>query len=108
MRHSLVTVGILVSCLAISQNARAQNQTAAQREAEREQARFRAMDRDADGVITRSEWRGDAESFARYDTNHDGVLSGSEIWIGGRRTDVPAASTSATDGRQHQDGLRYG
>ena len=63
--------------------------TTAQREAEREQARFRAMDRDADGVITRSEWRGDAESFARYDTNHDGVLSGSEVWIGGRRTDVP-------------------
>jgi len=63
------------------------------------------MDRDADGVITRSEWRGNAESFARYDTNHDGVLSGSEIWIGGRRTDVPAASTSATNGRQYQDQL---
>ena len=105
MRHSLITVGIVISCLAVSQNARAQSQTTAQREAEREQARFRAMDRDADGVITRSEWRGNAEGFDRYDTNHDGVLSGSEIWIGGRRTDVPATSSSQSNARQSQ---RYG
>ena len=104
MGRSLLIVGAVFSCLSVSQNAQAQSQTPAQREAEREQARFRAMDRDADGVITRSEWRGNADGFDRYDTNHDGVLSGSEIWIGGRRTDVPATS-SQSNARQSQDQL---
>jgi EF hand domain-containing protein len=70
----------------------------AQREAAREQARFRAMDADADGVITRAEWHGNARGFARYDTNHDGVLSGSEVWIGGSRTATP----NSEDQRQQE------
>jgi len=100
----MLAAAVLLS-LVTSGSAQAQSQTAAQREAEREQARFRTMDQDADGVITRSEWRGNPEGFARYDTNHDGVLSGSEIWIGGRRTDVPAANTNAANTRQRQDDL---
>jgi Ca2+-binding EF-hand superfamily protein len=44
--------------------------------------RFRGMDRDADGVITRSEWRGSTRSFSRHDWNADGVLSGDEIRAG--------------------------
>jgi Ca2+-binding EF-hand superfamily protein len=43
--------------------------------------RFRGMDADHDGVITRSEWRGNDESFREHDTNHDGVLSGDEVWV---------------------------
>jgi EF hand domain-containing protein len=41
--------------------------------------RFRGMDRDNDGVITRSEWRGNNRSFQNQDWNKDGVLSGREV-----------------------------
>jgi Ca2+-binding EF-hand superfamily protein len=43
--------------------------------------RFRGMDADNDGVITRDEWRGSDESFRQHDTNRDGVLSGNEVWV---------------------------
>jgi hypothetical protein len=46
--------------------------------------RYRGMDRNADGVITRSEWRGNDRSFEQHDRNDDGVLSGSEVRPGGR------------------------
>ena len=45
------------------------------------QMRFRGMDADNDGVITRAEWRGNDESFRQHDTNGDGVLSGDEVWV---------------------------
>lgn len=48
--------------------------------------RFRGMDRNNDGVIARSEWRGSAESFRAHDWNRDGVLSGDEVRPGGRRS----------------------
>jgi Ca2+-binding EF-hand superfamily protein len=41
--------------------------------------RFRAMDTDNDGVITRAEWRGNDQSFREQDSNGDGVLSGDEV-----------------------------
>lgn len=41
--------------------------------------RFRSMDKDGDGVITRAEWRGSDQSFRRLDTNGDGVASGAEV-----------------------------
>ena len=44
-----------------------------------EQSRFRSMDADNDGVVTRAEWRGSAEAFRENDTNRDGVLSGAEL-----------------------------
>lgn len=62
-----------------------QPKTHAQIEAEREQSWFLSMDKDADGVITRQEWRGNARMFGRHDLNRDGVLSGTELWINGRR-----------------------
>src|SRR5262245_42645259 len=55
----------------------------------REQMRFMNMDRNGDGRITREEWRGSAQSFDVHDWNHDGVLSGDEIRVNGRRR-VPA------------------
>jgi len=48
--------------------------------------RFRGMDRNNDGIITRSEWRGSARSFEVHDWNDDGVLSGSELDPGAART----------------------
>lgn len=41
--------------------------------------RFRDMDRNNDGVIAQSEWRGSLESFRYHDWNGDGVLSGDEV-----------------------------
>jgi Ca2+-binding EF-hand superfamily protein len=47
--------------------------------------RFRGMDRNSDGVITRDEWRGSAQSFRVHDWNGDGVLSGAEVRTDARR-----------------------
>jgi EF hand domain-containing protein len=43
------------------------------------QARFRAMDTDGDGVVTRNEFRGTDAAFRQEDANGDGVLSGTEV-----------------------------
>ncbi len=63
----------------------------------RREMRFRGMDADNDGVITRAEWRGNDQSFREHDTNGDGVLSGDEVW-------VPAArSQTATQDRVRRE-----
>jgi Ca2+-binding EF-hand superfamily protein len=46
------------------------------------QMRFADLDRNHDGVIARSEWRGSPRSFAIHDWNSDGVLSGDEVRVG--------------------------
>ena len=51
--------------------------------------RFAAMDENRDGVITRQEWRGSAQSFQVHDWNHDGVFSGDEVRVGARRSNDP-------------------
>jgi Ca2+-binding EF-hand superfamily protein len=43
------------------------------------QRRFRVMDRNNDGVISRAEWRGSRQSFDVHDWNNDGVLNGAEV-----------------------------
>ena len=50
-----------------------------------ETMRFRAMDRNGDGRVTRQEWRGSVESFRVHDWNNDGVLSGDEVRPGALR-----------------------
>ncbi|HEX5069222.1 MAG TPA: hypothetical protein VFV78_03320 [Vicinamibacterales bacterium] len=44
--------------------------------------RLAEMDRNRDGVITRNEWTGNAQSFAMRDWNGDGRLSGDEVRVG--------------------------
>jgi Ca2+-binding EF-hand superfamily protein len=51
-----------------------------------DEIRFRAMDRNNDGVISRDEWTGTAQSFRENDWNRDGILSGDEIRVNPRRT----------------------
>jgi Ca2+-binding EF-hand superfamily protein len=48
--------------------------------------RFRGMDTDGDGRITRAEWRGGERSFRNHDWNNDGVLSGDEVRLGVARS----------------------
>ncbi len=47
--------------------------------------RWRRMDLDRNGVISREEWRGRPAVFARLDRNRDGVLTRSELARGVRR-----------------------
>jgi len=56
------------------------------RPSQTEAARFRAMDVDNDGRVTREEWRGSVQSFRVHDWNRDGVLSGDELRAGSWRT----------------------
>jgi hypothetical protein len=53
--------------------------------------RFRGMDTNNDGVVTRREWRGNDQSFDNQDWNGDGVLSGDEVRPGARRAARRAA-----------------
>lgn len=48
-------------------------------EPQNQRMRFRAMDVNNDGRITRDEWRGNDRSFRNHDWNNDGVLSGDEL-----------------------------
>jgi hypothetical protein len=41
--------------------------------------RFQGLDRNGDGRISRSEWRGNDQSFANHDWNGDGILAGAEV-----------------------------
>jgi Ca2+-binding EF-hand superfamily protein len=49
------------------------------------QMRFRGMDANGDGIITRDEWRGNDRAFQNQDWNNDGILSGDEVRPGARR-----------------------
>lgn len=64
-----------------------------------ESMRFRAMDRNGDGRISRQEWRGNAQSFRVHDWNGDGVLSGEEVRPGAQRPDAsdPTRNRQFTD-----------
>lgn len=49
------------------------------------QIRFRGLDRNGDGRISRREWQGNRVSFRNHDWNRDGVLSGAEVIPGARK-----------------------
>jgi Ca2+-binding EF-hand superfamily protein len=86
LARQLVFAGVLFGTVATTAGvAGAQQSQARQDDLRENQAQLREMDRDNDGVITRAEWHGTVQSFRRYDTNRDGVLSGTEIWTDARR-----------------------
>src|SRR5438128_12487522 len=66
------------------------------RRAPQTEIRYAEMDRDHDGVITRSEWQGTRRAFDAADWNHDGVLSGDEVRLDERN--APAADSAARRG----------
>jgi Ca2+-binding EF-hand superfamily protein len=72
MRQVFHIVPLVLGALALgASSAPAQTSTAAQR--------YRNMDTNADGVVSREEWRGDNQAFEARDTNDDGVLSREEL-----------------------------
>lgn len=73
MRYKiLLSVGLLAGAASLPATLAAQQST-----------RYRGMDRNRDGVITRAEWRGNEQSFRQHDRNSDGVLSADEIRAAG-------------------------
>ena len=72
---AIVFSAVMLPALALSQNTGSGNsRDNGQTRDSREQMRFRAMDTDNDGVITRDEWQGNAQSFREHDLNHDGEI----------------------------------
>jgi len=59
-------------------------------------ARFRNMDTNGDGRITRSEWRGSAQTFTANDVNRDGVLTAGELRDNALDRPVGTSGTNAT------------
>ena len=86
MRPKAYLAALLVGIPLAGAPAFAQNDSSrAQDSSTRDTMRFRAMDRNRDGVITRREWRGSDQSFRVHDWNEDGVLSGDEVRVGATR-----------------------
>ena len=67
--------------------------SAARKFREKHRARLREMDADADGNISRSEWKGKEEMFNQLDANNDGVLSRDEL-RGARKPRGPGSHRS--------------
>jgi Ca2+-binding EF-hand superfamily protein len=67
--------------------------------------RYQGMDTNGDGVITRSEWRGNMQSFRQHDLNNDGVLSGNEVWVPAGQRD-PIFGDRNVDQRSIADAFR--
>lgn len=76
MRALLFAAVLMLTALPVSAQRGAGNQGG---------MRFREMDINRDGVITRNEWRGSAQSFDVHDWNGDDRLSGEEVRTGNRR-----------------------
>ena len=73
------------------------------------QGRFAGMDRNADGIISRAEWRGNNQSFQNQDWNNDGVLSGDEVDGGAARFGRTAVEgPTAVDPREARRAERFG
>ena len=85
MRHQLSVV-VMLSLAAGASAGQDQSQRSRNNP---ESMRFAGMDQNRDGVITRQEWRGSAQSFQVHDWNRDGILSGDEVRVGARRPESP-------------------
>ncbi|HEV8253753.1 MAG TPA: hypothetical protein VGQ78_03290 [Vicinamibacteria bacterium] len=79
---------------AVEEHERFHRETAARRGVG---MRFRGMDTNDDGIVTRREWRGNDVSFAAHDWNGDGVLSGNEVRPGAQ---PPAVAVVPGAGRR--------
>jgi Ca2+-binding EF-hand superfamily protein len=58
---------------------------------------LKKMDTDADGNISRSEWKGKEEMFNRLDANHDGMLTRDELRDARQRRGPDSHRTDQSD-----------
>jgi Ca2+-binding EF-hand superfamily protein len=101
MRSVFLTAMIVLALVAVpEQGVRAGTAEAGQSKPQMAaQMRFREMDTNGDGEISRAEWRGSTQSFRVHDWNGDGVLSGAEVREAVRQaqsTEPPDFDGSAT------------
>src|SRR5260221_4987202 len=75
---------VLMTCLAFTGTAMAAGgvQKPVKRVQPKIDKRFKALDTNHDGGISRDEWKGRPKAFDRLDANHDGVLSLQELQRG--------------------------
>ena len=69
---------------------------------------YRSWDRNRDGVIARSEWRGTLQDFRDRDTNRDGVLSGNELRLQWEDDDLTDFDLVDEDGSGRMSALSGG
>jgi len=58
---------------------------------------LKEMDKDADGNISRSEWKGKEETFNRLDANNDGLLTRDELRAARKRHGPSSLGTDQSD-----------
>jgi Ca2+-binding EF-hand superfamily protein len=87
MKKAVWSGVVLMTCLAFTGTAMASDaQKPRQRAAQRQIAkRFKAMDANHDGTISRDEWKGRPKAFDRLDANHDNALTPQELQRGARK-----------------------
>jgi Ca2+-binding EF-hand superfamily protein len=88
----VLALALTVAALPLALQTTAAQSRFAQATRQNGEMRFRTMDTNNDGVVTRSEWRGTAQSFNEHDWNRDGVLSGDEVRVG-----VPRSTRALAD-----------
>lgn len=86
MQRAFVLACAFAALPLVWQSGNAQSRFAQAPTRQSTEMRFRAMDRNSDGVITRAEWNGTAQSFNAHDWNRDGMLSGDEVRVGAPRS----------------------
>jgi Ca2+-binding EF-hand superfamily protein len=84
--RSIVLAAVIVLALPVvpeqgrvNANAAVEPQAPGTMKGQAARQRFREMDQNGDGSISRAEWTGTAASFRVHDWNRDGVLSGAEL-----------------------------
>lgn len=87
MKKAVWSGVVLLTCLAVTGTALASEggQKPRPRLQQRLEKRFKALDANHDGALSREEWKRRPKAFDRLDTNHDNVLSPQELQRGLRR-----------------------
>jgi Ca2+-binding EF-hand superfamily protein len=81
MKKSVWAGVVLATCVAFTGSVMAAEgpQKPQKKAQSRTEARFKKLDVNHDGVISRNEWKGRAKAFDRLDADHNGSLTAKEF-----------------------------